>query len=271
MTESIGGTMGNAQAHPFRLGYTSSSWGYTPDVDAVLNAIRTAGFEGVEFNRISASWLGTPSRARSFFERHGLVPVATLDEIGVTNEDRTKGIERLRRVIEYSAEVGHSIFCLVGPLRVGQRLPNDDEFKRLADETEALIDTAAPLGITVTYHAHPGCTVESEEEQDRLLEFTQRLKICLDVSVSGFMQENPVAQIRKYRDQIAYVHMKDWTKGKFCILGRGTIGLDFPAILATLTEIDYTGWVMTELSSSADTGAEASCLANGAYLRSLGY
>ena len=257
--------------HAFRLGYTTSSWGYTPDMEAVLGTIRAAGFDGVECNRISAAWIGTPTRARALYERHGLVPVATLDDIGVTSEERPKGLERLRRIIEWGAEVGQSIFCLVGPARVGQRLPTDDEFKRLAEETEALIDTAEPLGITVTYHAHPGCVVEAEDEQDRLLSFAPRLKVCLDASVSGFMQEDPVAQVRKYRDRVAYVHMKDWTRGKFCILGRGTIGLDYPAFLAALTEIDYTGWVMTELSGAADTGAEESCQSNAEYLRSIGY
>jgi hypothetical protein len=111
----------------------------------------------------------------------------------------------------------------------------------------------------------------STAEQDRLLEHTDRLGICVDVSVAAFMQEDPVEQLRKYRDRLAYVHMKDWTQGKFCTLGRGTVGLDVPAVLRTLTELDYRGWVMTELSPYADTPAEASCYDNREYLRSIGY
>ncbi len=144
-------------------------------------------------------------------------------------------------------------------------------FKRLAEQAESLIDYAEPFGLTVTYHAHPRCTVESEAEQDKLLSYAERLQICMDVSVAAFMQEDAVAQILKYRDRIGYVHMKDWTQGKFCVMGQGTVGLDFGRIREALNEIGYQGWVMGELSSYADTDAEESCRANREYLRSVGY
>ena len=85
------------------------------------------------------------------------------------------------------------------------------------------------------------------------------------------MGEDPNAQLRKYRDRLAYVHMKDWARGKFCEMGQGTVGLDFAAIRETLNEIDYQGWVMGELSTYADTEAVESCYANRKYLASLGY
>lgn len=65
--------------------------------------------------------------------------------------------------------------------------------------------------------------------------------------------------------------MKDWTQGKFCVMGQGTVGLDFAAIRAALEEIGYQGWVMGELSSYADTDADESCRANREFLRSVGY
>jgi inosose dehydratase len=180
-------------------------------------------------------------------------------------------LERQRRVIDYAAELGAGIYCMLGADRVWQRLPNDDELARLGEQAERLIDYAAPHGITVCYHAHPRCTVETEAEQDRLLAFAGRLKICLDVSVSVLMEEDPVAQLRKYRDRVGYVHMKDVGPGKFCPMGRGTRGLDFGACLAALEAIDYRGWVVGELSNYADTEATASCRENREFLRSLGY
>jgi hypothetical protein len=94
-----------------------------------------------------------------------------------------------------------------------RRLPIDDEYKRLAEQSEKLIDYAAPYGLTVAYHAHPRCTIESEEEQDHLLAYTDRLKVCVDVSVAALMGEDAIAQLRKYRNRLAYVHLKDW-KGR---------------------------------------------------------
>jgi inosose dehydratase len=258
--------------YPFRLGYTTSSWGWTKalDVDGMFATMADAGWEGVELISIPADVLGSPSRVRVLLNAHRLAPVGVLGSLKL-GEEAQDSLERQKRLIEYGAELGCSVYCFIGGERIPQRMPDADDFKRLAEASEALIDHAEPLGLAVAYHAHPRCTVESEQEQDRLLSYTDRLGVCVDVSVAAFMQEDPVAQLRKYRDRLAYVHMKDWTHGKFCTLGRGTVGLDVAAVLRTLTELDYSGWVMTELSPYADTGAVESCHENRQYLRSLGY
>jgi inosose dehydratase len=257
---------------PYRLGYTTLSWAWTDDldVDRMLWTMADAGWEGVELISLSADVLGTPTRLRAKLDANGLDAVGVLGSVKLGDE-ASDSLRRQQRLIEYGAELGCSVYCFIGGDRVRQRRPNDDDYKQLADVSEQLIDHAAAHGMAVAYHAHPRCTVESEQEQDRLLEHTDRLGICVDVSVAAFMQEDPVEQLRKYRDRLAYVHMKDWTQGKFCTLGRGTVGLDVPAVLRTLTELDYRGWVMTELSPYADTPAEASCYDNREYLRSIGY
>lgn len=259
-----------SEARAFRLGYSTITWIPTPDLDRVLGTIAEAGWEGVEFISVSMDWLGTPTRLRALLDKHGLPPVCMFGSVSLGG-DGEQALERQRRIIEYAAELGCPIYCFTGSSRTPLRLPNDDEFKRLAEQSEILIDYAEPLGPTVAYHAHPRCTVESEEEQDKLLSYTERLKICHDVSVSAFMQEDAVAQIYKYRDRIAYVHMKDYTKGKFCVMGRGTVGLDFGRIREALNEIGYEGWVMGEMSPYADTDADESCRANREFLRSVGY
>ena len=255
---------------PFHLGYSVISWGETPDLDSVIGSIAQAGWEGVEFIGVSLDWLGTPRRLRAVLDRHGVPPVCMFGSVSL-GDDATTVMERQRRLIEYAAEVGSSVYCFLGGQRVVRRLPTDDEFKRLAEQAELLIDYANPFGLTVAYHAHPRCTVESEAEQDHLLRYSERLKLCVDVSVAALMGEDAVAQLRKYRDRLAYVHLKDLGPGKFCLMGRGTAGLDFRRIRETLTEIGYGGWVVGELSSYADTDATESCMLNHQYLESVGY
>jgi inosose dehydratase len=254
----------------FRLGYSSLTWGETPDLEEMLAAIAGAGWEGVEFIGMSSDWLGTPRRLRALLDRHGLLAVCMFGTISL-GPDSEIVLERQRRLIEYAADLGCSVYCFLGGQRVVRRLPTEDEVKRLAEQSEILIDYATPRGLTVAYHAHPRCTIESEEEQDRLLAFSDRLKVCVDVSVAALMGEDAIAQLRKYRDRLAYVHMKDWKGGKFCVMGKGTVGLDFGRIRETLEEVGYSGWVIGELSSYADTAATESCYANRAYLRSVGY
>jgi inosose dehydratase len=255
---------------PFRLGYSCITWGTTPDLDAVLGTIADAGWEGVEFIGVSPEWLGTPRRLRGLVDRHGLEPVCLFGGVSL-GPDADIVLERQRRALEYAAELGCVVYCFLGGERVDRRRPTDDELKRLAEQAERLIDHAAPLGLTVAYHAHPRCTVESEAEQDRLLAYSGRLQVCVDVSVAILMEEDPIGQLRKYRARLAYVHLKDWARGKFCLMGQGTRGLDFRAVLATLAELEYRGWVMGELSTYADIDAAEACYANRRYLRILGY
>jgi len=257
-------------ARKFKLGYSTITWGGTPDLDAVLGTIAAAGWEGVEFISVSLDWLGTPSRVRKLLEKHGLPPVCMFGSVSLGG-DAGPTLERQRRIIEYAAELGCSVYCFLGGNRVGLRLPTDEEFKQLAEQSETLIDYATPYGLTVAYHAHPRCTVESEAEQDQLLAHTERLQVCVDVSVAALMLEDAVGQLKKYRNRLGYVHMKDCGPGKFCLMGKGIAGLDFRKVRETLEEIGYQGWVMGELSSYADTPADESCRANREYLRSVGY
>ena len=155
----------------FRLAYSTITWGPTPDLDRVLRTIAAAGWAGVEFIGISLDWLGTPRRLRGLLDKHGLPPVCMSGSVSLGGDSR-QALERQRRLIEYAAELGCSVYCFLGGSRVGLRLPTDDEFKRLAEQSEGLIDFAAPFGLTVVYHAHPPCTVESEEEQDKLLSYS---------------------------------------------------------------------------------------------------
>ncbi len=254
----------------FRLGYNTLTWGATPDMEEMLGAISGAGWEGVEFISSSLDWLGTPSRLRGLVDRYGLEPVSVFGNVSV-DSDAEEVMERQRRRMEFAAELGATVYPFLGGKRAAQRYPSDEDFKRLAEQCNILMEYAGGLGLTVAYHAHPLCTVETEEEQDRLLEFAPDLPLCLDVSVSARMGEDPVPQIVKYRDRLAYLHMKDDGVGKFCVMGQGVAGLDFGKIRETLNSIGYSGWVMGELSNYADTPAVESCYANMDHLKSVGY
>lgn len=257
-------------ARSFSLGYSCISWGVTPNLEAVFGTIAEAGWEGVEFIGISLDWLGTPRRIRSLLDRHSLRPVCMFGSIELGDSESTQ-LEKQRRLIEYAAELGAPIYTFLGGKRVHRRFPSEDELRRLGELGEELVEFAAPFGLTVAYHAHPLCTVESEEEQDRMLAYAPRLKVCVDVSVAALMGEDAITQMRKYGDRMAYVHLKDWARGKFVPMGHGTVGLDFGAIRETLNAMAYRGWVMGELSSYADYDAAEACRANLAYLRTVGY
>ena len=140
----------------------------------------------------------------------------------------------------------------------------------LADLCDDLAAFGKTLGVTVAYHPHTRCTVQTEAEIDHLMALTQHLTLCLDVSHIAVVGEDPLSHLRKYRQRLGYVHLKDWGQGDFTELGRGTLNIDFAGCLRELEQQNFAGWVVVEQSLS-DMSARHSAQHNANYLRGLGY
>jgi inosose dehydratase len=197
-----------------------------------------------------------------------LVP-ATLFGLVKTPTDAGQ-LQILKNQVAYTAALGASLYGLVGGDRLRWRPPTADEYRDLATFCEELAVFGADLGVTVAYHPHVACTIETEEEIDRLLDSTRLLTLCLDPSHVALVGEDPVTHIRKYRSRTGYHHLKDWARGKFVEVGEGTIGIDFAAILGELEAEAYSGWVIVEQSRS-DVSPLESARVNAAAMRKLGY
>ena len=262
------------RARPWKLAYNTLTWNEQRDLDIphVLGTIAEAGWEGVELLDPDLNWWGTPSRIRGMADAAGIPIVAILGVAQADEARRRKQTELQKRQIDLCAELGATQYVFIGGDRVFRRLPTDDDLGRLADVASELAAYAEPLGVTVSHHSHPRCTIERESEQDRFLALTDpRVQVCIDIGISAFMDEDWLGQIAKYAGRTAYVHLKDWALGKYCVLGDGTKGIDWAAVLDAFTATGFDGWITTELSWYGDTDGDEGCRRNRAYLRSLGY
>lgn len=249
-----------------RFAYSTINWGETPDMATTFAEIRAAGWHAVELFNHSLDWLGSLERVRDAL---GGLQVATgFGSVAVPSDPKATEIQKRR--IEHAAALGAENYGLVGGARLRQRPPSDEEEADLARVCEALAAHGAALGVAVAYHPHTACTVETAAEIDRLLARTRILTLCLDASHIALVDEDPVAHLRTYRDRTSYVHLKDWARGAFTELGRGTIGIDTPAFLAELGAQSFPGWVVVEQSRSEVSPAE-SARVNADYVRALGY
>jgi sugar phosphate isomerase/epimerase len=252
--------------HRLRFAYSTINWGTTPDLDTVFGEIRGAGWGAVELFVHPLDWLGTPDRLR---EKLGGLQVATnfgSVEVPTSKEQLT----RLKNQIDYAALFGAEAIGLVGGSRLRWRPPTDDEYADLASFCEELAIYGADKGVAVAYHPHVACTIETEDEIDRLMDQTKVLTLCLDASHIALADEDPIAHIRKYRGRTSYIHLKDWARGKFVEMGKGTVGIDFAAIFQELTDNTFGGWVVVEQSRS-DVSPLASAQANAEFVKNLGY
>jgi inosose dehydratase len=249
-----------------RFAYSTINWGVTPDLEQTFAEIKQAGWRAVELFWHSLDWLGPPARLLPLL---GDLAVATFFGVFRLPTDKAQ-LTRMQNEIAYAAELGAAHYGLIGGDRLRWRPPSNEEYDELARFCEELAAFGRELGVDVAYHPHVACTIETEEEIDRLMVHTEALTLCLDASHIALVGEDPLAHLAKYRDRTSYIHLKDWARGKFVEMGEGMLDIDFAAILEDLESVQFPGWVVVEQSRS-DVSPLRSAEVNAAYLRSLGY
>ncbi|TXK85196.1 sugar phosphate isomerase/epimerase [Paenibacillus sp. N3.4] len=173
------------------------------------------------------------------------------------------------RLAQIIAKCGaeHLVF---GPGGRRQKPTTLEELKHAATTINEAAKRTYELGVKACVHPHLWTEIQDENELDDLM------SLC-DPDVVFFAPDSahltgagmdPVAIIRKYRERVAYVHLKDLTSKEatkedfpmllgnealpvFCELGLGTI--DFVPIIEELNRINYTGWLTVEIDKTTST------------------
>ena len=135
--------------------------------------------------------------------------------------------------------------------------------ERLNAFGQHLIDT---YGLKLAYHHHMGAYVESPADIDQLMALTDPAKVFLlyDTGHAYFGgATDPLVPLKKHLARVVHVHCKDvrpavitqarndgWSflagviNGTFTVPGDGVI--DYDAVLTTLKEAGYEGWLVVE-------------------------
>ena len=153
------------------------------------------------------------------------------------------------------------------PVAKRPRFANDDLWKAYAARLNAFGEhLLATYGIKLAYHHHMGAYVESPADVDKLMDLTDPAKVFLlfDTGHAYFGGAlNPVDLLKKHVKRVVHVHCKDvrakviaqarndsWSflngviNGTFTVPGDGA--LDYAAVLATLKNAGYEGWLVVE-------------------------
>jgi inosose dehydratase len=132
--------------------------------------------------------------------------------------------------------------------------------KRLTEVGKACSD----LGLKLCYHHHMGTVVQSDEDIDALMqETTDEVYLLLDTGHAYFAGADPVALAQEFAGRVGHLHCKDVRdtvmrqclnrdssflkavlNGVFTVPGDGCI--DFPAVFAELSKVNYDGWAVVE-------------------------
>jgi inosose dehydratase len=260
-----GGVVGHAQ------GVTSAKDLYYLAYGSMEQAVRdiaAAGYTGTEmFDGNLAAYADRPDELRGLLSDNGVELVSVYTGAGFVYPDVLPDeLDKVRRACELAATFGASRLVVGGGARRAAATPASD-YDRLAAALDEVHDLASAHGLVASYHPHLSTIVESPEELEQLLPRTQ-IGFCPDTAHLAAGGGDPAAVIRRYRDRLALVHLKDVRLDPLEFLPLGQGSLDFADILSAVRETGYDSWLIVELDSYAGDPLEAAKISK-AYLEQL--
>ena len=254
---------------------------------AVLNAVRDAGYECVQYNWACAGLPSMPDKidpehianTQAALQAKALSAVALSGTFNMIHPDpqvRNTGLRRLSVVIDSAAALGIPMVTLC----TGSRNPDDQwqahpdndlpaAWQDMAAIMEQALDMAQRSGVYLGVEPELGNTVNSIAKAKRLMEQfdTPGLRIVLDPAnlfeiasddVRRDIIEDAINQLAPY---ISLCHAKDrYADGRFCAAGDGVI--DYPHYLASLKAIGFDGPLVTHGLNAEDAPRVARYLAS---------
>ena len=264
------------------LGTAPDSWGVwaTEDDtqiswDRFLDEVAEAGYKWIETGPYG--YLPTDITTLNLeLERRGLkIPAVTimvghLDQVS----DRQKIEDSVMAAGVLGAAVGAKYLVLIDDtyrdLNTGESVApthlDESGWQCLIDTTHRVADIASEkLGLRTVFHPHAETHIQYENEIEMFLEQTDpsRVSLCFDTGHHVYAGGDPVSFMRKHHDRISYIHLKSVDRhilnqvkvedipmvtatemGVFCEPSDGAV--DFVALSALLTEIQYDGWAIVE-------------------------
>ncbi|HXG65251.1 MAG TPA: sugar phosphate isomerase/epimerase [Blastocatellia bacterium] len=244
-----------------RFAYHAITW-KGDDMQAIKD-ISSLGFRGIQLRaNVVTEYGDKPGALRDLLKQHNLEFVA-LSSGGPGIAPGTENDEIARHVkhATFLRDAGGHYLQLTDSARPKDRKPVAADYKKLGKLLTEIGKRSVDLGIPVAYHNHMNDLGEAPEEVDWILDAAdpRYVKLLLDVAHYTQGGGDPVQAVRKYRDRIVLLHIKDVESPvpggapksyRFVELGRGKVNL--PGVFAALQEIKYRGWGVIELDSVPD-------------------
>ncbi|WP_372526178.1 myo-inosose-2 dehydratase [Piscinibacter sp.] len=265
-----------------RIGINPISWsnddlpslgGETP-LETALSEGAAIGYEGFE---LGGKFPNDPQALKAKLAEYGVACVSgwysgrlaegTLDdEIVQCVAHMSKLQAQGCKVVVYGEVAGSIQGSIDVPLAKRPRFINDAQWQAYAKKLNAFGEhLKAAYGITLAYHHHMGAYVEAPADVDRLMaETNENVGLLFDTGHAYFGGAvDPDALLKKHLKRVVHVHCKDvraqvittarndgWSflngviNGTFTVPGDGVI--DFEAVLSTLHDAGYEGWLVVE-------------------------
>jgi inosose dehydratase len=260
---SFGNPIAPASA-AIQFGYASITWGGN-DLQAIKD-ISELGFRGIQLrSNILPEYGDRPQALKELLAQHHLELVA-LSSGGVSIGPGTEAgeIAKHSRHAKFVYDVGGRYLQVTDSARPKERKPAANDFKQLGKVLSEIGKRALDLGVPVGYHNHMNSLGEAPGEVDQILDAADPRYIKLELDIAHYHQGggDSAKAIKKYRDRLLFLHIKDVDSPvsaeageqprpyRFVELGRGKV--DLPAVFKALEDVKFRGWAIVELDSVPD-------------------
>jgi inosose dehydratase len=257
-----------------RVGYAAITWGGNDEV--AIREIAEAGFSAVQLRTAAVDKFGkAPGELKDLLAKNKVtMPVLSSGNLGIDPSNEASELALHISHAKFLRDIGGQYLQIIDERPKGRPIVAAD-YVRLGQLLTQLGKRTADLGVTVVYHHHMNSLGEKPSEVDAVLDATDPKVVNVLFDIAHYAQGggDPVATIRRYRDRIKVVHLKDVRAidrapgYEFVELGRGRV--DVKGSVAALKDVGFRGWAIVELDRVPDANGspKASAIFNREYLQ----
>ena len=246
------------------FGYAAITWNGN-DTQAIRE-VSEVGFKGIQLRTSVLPEFGKrPAALRDLLAANHLKFTAfSSGGIRIAPGTEAEEIAKHVRNATFVRDAGGLYLQVTDSARPKDRTPNADDFKQLGRVMTEIARRVVDLGVPLGYHNHMHSLGEAPDEVDRIMDASDPRYVKLELDIAHYQQGggDPVKAIRKYRERLLFLHIKDLESPvpggssgngrpyRFVELGRGKV--DLPAVFAAVKEIKFRGWAVVELDAVPD-------------------
>jgi inosose dehydratase len=236
--------------------------------ESAIRDIAAAGYAGIEiFDGNLRQYEDRPGDLRRLLDDAGVSLVAVYTGANFVYRDILDDeFWRIEEAATLAATFGATNLVVGGGAKRATGT-TDEDYERLAEGLDRVVDVAERHALRASYHPHLTTIVERPDQIDRILSLS-RIGFCPDTGHLAAGGGDPVELIRRHADRVTHVHLKDFTAEPFGFLPLGRGSVDIPGVVRALREAEYNGWATVELDEY-DGAPGAAAGESFGYLQSL--
>lgn len=246
-----------------------------------LEEAQELGYRAIEpWPTFVLEYEGREAELLEHLNRYGMVMSGVYG--GASGEKGRKFIDPAKResIIAHNVRLAKIISkCGAGNIIFGPGGPREgktslDDLKVAAKTISEASKRTLEYGVKACVHPHLWTELQDEDELDALMDYcdAETVYFAPDTAHLTGAGMDPAEVVKRYKNQVAYVHLKDLMPEEariedfpmlmgnealpvFCELGLGPV--KFQPFIAALDEIGYDGWITVEIDKSTSTPYES--------------